>query len=157
VPVDPRHCPDCGCLLQHHYDDGCARCSCTTSHTEAEYRLMLREDPEAPETAGIFAELPETPTMVSGTFQGGAMSPQQAEKSAVLALCAYEAAAILTGKAPTISALCRRRREVEAVLLALLILHLHGRTPAPAGMSLALLAISLPLLTITAFDGHFAC
>lgn len=40
-------------------------------------------------------------------------------------MCGYECAAIATGRAPTVSALCRRRRWVEAGLLAFLLLHLH--------------------------------
>lgn len=36
-------CLECGHLLRHHYDGGCARCRCRISHTEAEYRLTLRD------------------------------------------------------------------------------------------------------------------
>ncbi len=39
----PATCPNCGCLLQHHYDDGCARCICPTSNTEAVYRRTLEQ------------------------------------------------------------------------------------------------------------------
>ena len=35
------NCPDCYHILQHHYDDGCARCDCRTSNTEAGYRAMM--------------------------------------------------------------------------------------------------------------------
>jgi hypothetical protein len=55
------------------------------------------------------------------------MSTEQAGKSAVVAICAYETAAIITGHVPTVSALCRRRRWVEAALLAVLLAHLHMR------------------------------
>jgi len=48
-----------------------------------------------------------------------------AGKTAVVALCAYETAAIVTGRVPTVSSLCRKRRWVEAVLLAVLLTHLH--------------------------------
>ena len=50
---------------------------------------------------------------------------ERAGKSAVVAICAYEATAILTGRLPTVSVLCRRRRWVEAALLAVLLAHLH--------------------------------
>lgn len=46
-------------------------------------------------------------------------------KAVFAGLCAYECVSVLTGRAPTISALCRRRRWVEAGLLAFLLLHLH--------------------------------
>ena len=52
---------------------------------------------------------------------------EQAGRSAVVAICAYETAAITTGLVPTVSALCRRRRWVEAALLAVLLAHLHHR------------------------------
>lgn len=49
----------------------------------------------------------------------------RAGKTAVAALCAYEITAITTGRLPTVSALCRRRRAVEAALLVILLAHLH--------------------------------
>jgi len=48
------------------------------------------------------------------------------------ALCAYEAAAVTTRRVPTISALCRGNRWVEAGLLGFLLLHLHPRAAAEA-------------------------
>ena len=53
-----------------------------------------------------------------------------AGKGAVTALCAYEVTAILTGRLPTVSTLCRRRRWVEAALLAVLLAHLHHAAAA---------------------------
>ena len=41
-------------------------------------------------------------------------------------VCAYECVAVATGRAPTVSTLCRKRRWVEAGLLAFLLLHLHA-------------------------------
>lgn len=65
------------------------------------------------------------------------MTPERAGKAAVVALCAWETAAIATGRLPTVSALCRRRRCVEAALLAVLLAHLHatiGMRPVPADL-----------------------
>ena len=56
------------------------------------------------------------------------MKLDRASKGAVLFLCAYEAAAILTGRVPTVSSLCRRYRWAEAGLLAVLAVHLHYRS-----------------------------
>jgi hypothetical protein len=44
-------------------------------------------------------------------------------KAVVATLCTYEAAAILTGRAPTITALHRRRPVVGVVILAALAWH----------------------------------
>lgn len=41
-------------------------------------------------------------------------------------VCAYECAAVTSGRLPTVSQLCRRRRWVEAGLLACLLVHLHA-------------------------------
>lgn len=49
----------------------------------------------------------------------------KAGKTAVVALALYETAAITTRRLPTVSQLCRRRRWVEAALLAVLLVHLH--------------------------------
>lgn len=54
-----------------------------------------------------------------------ALRLERAGKGAVAALCAYEVTAILTGRLPTVSSVCRRRRWVEAALLAVLLAHLH--------------------------------
>lgn len=43
----------------------------------------------------------------------------------VIAICVYETVAMLTGRVPTVSALCRRYRLVEAALLVILLTHLH--------------------------------
>lgn len=43
----------------------------------------------------------------------------------VIGVCSYEIVAMATGRAPTVSALCRRYRVVEAMLLAALLVHLH--------------------------------
>lgn len=51
----------------------------------------------------------------------------RAGETAVVALCAYETVAITSRRLPTVSALCRRRRWVEAALLAVLITHLHHK------------------------------
>lgn len=40
-------------------------------------------------------------------------------------LCVYEITAVLTGKIPAVSVICRRHRTVEAVFLAWLVYHLH--------------------------------
>src|SRR5690349_20258504 len=37
-------CTACGDLLQHHYDDGCARCPCRVPEPEAEYRNVLWDE-----------------------------------------------------------------------------------------------------------------
>ena len=55
------------------------------------------------------------------------MTADRAGKSAVVALCAYEGAAITTGRLPMLSTLCRRHRWVEALLLAALLAHLHHK------------------------------
>ena len=49
----------------------------------------------------------------------------RAGEAMVIGLCLYETAAIASRRLPTVSALCRRRRWVEAALLAVLIAHLH--------------------------------
>lgn len=49
----------------------------------------------------------------------------RATAAAVIGLCVYETAAMLTGRVPTVSALCRKYRLVEAALLAVLLAHLH--------------------------------
>lgn len=49
----------------------------------------------------------------------------RAGKSFVVALCVYEAVAITTGRVPTISGLCRRRRALEAAFVAAWIVHIH--------------------------------
>lgn len=43
---------------------------------------------------------------------------------AVIGLCVYETAAMMSGR-PTVSALCRRYRACEAALLVILLTHLH--------------------------------
>ena len=48
-------------------------------------------------------------------------------QSAISAACAYEIAAIVTKKVPTISLLCRRYRWAEVLLLSWLIVHLHRK------------------------------
>lgn len=50
---------------------------------------------------------------------------EMAVKSVVALACTYEVAAITTGRAPTLSWICRHHRAFEAVLLAVLILHFH--------------------------------
>jgi hypothetical protein len=50
-----------------------------------------------------------------------------AARTAVVALCAYEAVAVTSRRVPTVSMLCRRHRWAEAVLLAILLAHLHAR------------------------------
>lgn len=60
------------------------------------------------------------------------MTRAVAGRGAFAALCAYEAAAIATGRAPTVSQLCRRRRWAEAALLAALLVHLHQAEGAPS-------------------------
>lgn len=50
-----------------------------------------------------------------------------AAKTAVVGLCVYETASLTTGRFPPVSALCRRHRWVEALLLAVLLAHLHAR------------------------------
>jgi hypothetical protein len=65
------------------------------------------------------------------------MTSERAGKAAVVALCAYETAAVVTGRMPTVSAMCRRRRWVEAALLAVLLAHLHHAAaagPVPADL-----------------------
>lgn len=51
-------------------------------------------------------------------------------KGAVLVLCAYETAAIVSGRVPTVTALSRRYRAVEVALIAAFIadVHTHERT-----------------------------
>ena len=51
----------------------------------------------------------------------------RAERSAVVALCVYEVAAICTGRVPTVSWLCRQHRYVEVGLLLALLAHLHHK------------------------------
>ena len=46
-------------------------------------------------------------------------------KTCFAVLCAYEAGAIVSGKTPTISTLCRRKRWVEIGLFSVLLIHLH--------------------------------
>jgi hypothetical protein len=46
-------------------------------------------------------------------------------KAIVAIACAYEIAAITTGRVPTLSWVCRHHRAFEAVLIAVLILHFH--------------------------------
>lgn len=63
------------------------------------------------------------------------MTKRQSVQSAISALCAYEIVAIGTGKVPTISALCRKHRALEALFFAWLVVHLHraqehDQTPA---------------------------
>jgi hypothetical protein len=50
-----------------------------------------------------------------------------ATRTAVVALCAYEAVAVTSRRIPTVSMLCRRHRWTEALLLAVLIAHLHAK------------------------------
>lgn len=62
------------------------------------------------------------------------MTADAAGKVALVVLCTYEAAAVTSRRLPTLSQLCRRRRWVEAALLAVLLAHLHvqaGDRPAP--------------------------
>lgn len=58
-------------------------------------------------------------------------------RAAVAAGCAYEVFALVSGRAPTISRLCRRHRVFEVVLLGVLVIHLHHRealrAPEPPG------------------------
>lgn len=42
-------------------------------------------------------------------------------------LCGYELAAVITGKVPTVSAVCRRHRVAEAAFLGWLLVHLHAK------------------------------
>lgn len=56
----------------------------------------------------------------------------RATTSAVVGLCAYEVAAITTGRLPTVTALCRRFRWMEAALIGLLLTHLHAEIEAAA-------------------------
>ena len=51
-------------------------------------------------------------------------------RAAVALACAYEVFALTSGRAPTISRLCRRHRSVEVVVLGVLIIHLHYREKA---------------------------
>jgi hypothetical protein len=43
----------------------------------------------------------------------------------LIGLCEYEQFAIMTGRVPTISTVCRKHRWVEALLVAAFALHLH--------------------------------
>lgn len=54
-----------------------------------------------------------------------------AGRAAFAALCAYEAAAVATGRVPTVSQWCRRRRWAQAALLAALLLHLQPEGVSP--------------------------
>lgn len=45
--------------------------------------------------------------------------------SGVVVLCAYEMAALTSRRLPTVSALCREHRWLEAAMLAVLLAHLH--------------------------------
>lgn len=59
---------------------------------------------------------------------------ERASKAMVAGLCVYETVAIMTGRLPMVSQLCRRHRWVEAGLLAVLLTHLHYRlAPSCAG------------------------
>lgn len=53
------------------------------------------------------------------------MTGDQTVRTAACVAFAYEAAAIGTGRLPTISELCRRHRGAEVLMLALLAVHLH--------------------------------
>lgn len=46
-------------------------------------------------------------------------------KAAVAAVCAYEVAALLTGRAPTVSNLCGRNRCAAPLVLVALAAHLY--------------------------------
>jgi hypothetical protein len=48
-------------------------------------------------------------------------------QAAISTACAYEIAAIITKKVPTISYLCRKHRWAEVLLLSWLMVHLHRR------------------------------
>lgn len=45
----------------------------------------------------------------------------------VVAGCAYEIVAVLTGRVPTVTALCRRHWAAEALLLGWLLVHFHRK------------------------------
>lgn len=53
----------------------------------------------------------------------------------VAAACLYESAAILSGKTPTISQICRQRRWVEVALLGSLAIHLHDEVVRAAAQN----------------------
>ena len=56
---------------------------------------------------------------------GSVTQPGAALKSVALVLCAYEIAAIATGKVPTVSALSHRYLWFEAALLGAYVLDVH--------------------------------
>ncbi len=43
----------------------------------------------------------------------------------LIGLCGYEQFALMTGRVPTVSTVCREHRWVEALLVAAFALHLH--------------------------------
>jgi hypothetical protein len=57
-----------------------------------------------------------------------------AARTAVVALCCYEAAAVTSRRIPTVSMLCRRHRWTEVLLPAVLLTHLHARLSAADGV-----------------------
>jgi hypothetical protein len=50
-------------------------------------------------------------------------------KWGVAAVCVYEAASIATGKTPTVTMLCARRRWLAPAVLAVLAVHLYRKPP----------------------------
>lgn len=73
------------------------------------------------------AELRVYTARVPGSIPGSSTRREVIQVKAVVAsLCAYELAAILTGKAPTITALNRRYRFIEPVILAGLFVHFRN-------------------------------
>lgn len=45
----------------------------------------------------------------------------------LIGLCIYEPVALLTGKLPTVSDMCRRHRALEAAFVTLWLTHIHVR------------------------------
>lgn len=51
--------------------------------------------------------------------------PERVLKTVVGGACAYEVYALVSGRVPTLSKLCRRHRAFEAFLLGTLVIHFH--------------------------------
>jgi len=49
------------------------------------------------------------------------------DKAVIVGLCGYEVIAVVSGKLPPITSICRQHRSVEAVLLLWLAVHLHRK------------------------------
>lgn len=58
------------------------------------------------------------------------MTPAVAAKYGLAACCAWEAAAVTTGRIPTFTQLCQRHPVLRLVILAVLAAHLWRQPPA---------------------------